>query len=328
MNPIHNVSRAVIACALLALARPNTARAAESGFEIPLGKSKVEFFSESGKPSAASPLLISLHRNENASFAAVRDLLRENPGRFVGIKTPGGRRLMLEGRGSIDPNRIFSKAGIEADLRTFSFYSPGIADEIGKFSVALLDKVDLKSGIKVIALHNNTDGGYSLTSYQKGGSESEAAAEVNLVPSLDPDDFILVTTSHSFKALKEAGFNVVLQDNKNAPDDGSLSVYCGKAGLDYFNIEADFGHTETQTKMLRTVYALGSRNPATPPSEAPAPVAKPIESGAVKLGDRPMNPTPPEMEELPGKRLPKPGIRILEPGKPAGQTPEAGRDRP
>ena len=316
MNMTPIVPKALIAAwALVALA-PIDASADESGFEIPLGKSKVEFFSESGKPPSASPLLISLHRNEDVSFPAVRDLLRDNPGRFVGIKTPGGRRLTLEGKGSIDPNRIFSKTGIEHDLRTFSFYSQELATEIGKFSVALLNKIDLKPGIRVIALHNNSDGGYSLTSYQKGGSESKAAAEVNLVASLDPDDFILVTTPQSFKALKEAGFNVVLQDNKHAPDDGSLSVYCGKAGLDYFNIEAEMGNAEAQAKMLHAVYALASGRPVVVPLKAPLPVAKPITSGAVKLGDRPMNPTPPEKSEPPGKSLPRPGIRILEPKKP------------
>jgi hypothetical protein len=33
-------------------------------------------------------------------------------------------------------------------------------------------------------------------------------------------------------------------------DDGSLSVYCGKLGIPYVNVEAQHGHLVRQLKML------------------------------------------------------------------------------
>jgi len=47
--------------------------------------------------------------------------------------------------------------------------------------------------------------------------------------------------------------NVILQDNKGFVNDGSLSVYCGKEGCRYINIEAQKGHFEEQLKLLQIV---------------------------------------------------------------------------
>lgn len=290
-----------------------------SGFEIPLGTETVEFFAE-GNPAAGSPLVVSLHRNESAAFPVVREILAGQPGRFIGIRTPGDRRLHLKGGSrafSIDPNRIFSRAGIEADLRKFSFYREDVAREIEAFAAEYLRRTGLAPGVAVIAVHNNTDGGYSLESYRKGGSEAAAAAEVHRVEAIDPDDFVLVTHPRHFAALKEAGYNVILQDNAAAPDDGSLSVHCGRRGIDYFNVEAEFGSRDEQERMLRAAFALASGKPPPPPK---LPVARPIESGAVPIAPRPAGGGPAPSGEAPanpgepaGKPVPRPGIRIFPP---------------
>ena len=294
----------------------NRAPAPASGFAIPLGNSSVEFFVE-GDPSVKSPLVISLHRNENTAFPIVRGILASEPGRFIGIRTPGERRLNLKGGSrafSIDPNRIFSRTGIEADLRKFSFYKEEIAREIEAFASEYVKQTGLAPGMVVIAVHNNTDGGYSLESYRKGGSEEAAGAEVHRVAAIDPDDFVLVTHPRHFTALKEAGFNVILQDNAGAPDDGSLSVYCGKQGIDYINVEAGFGSREEQERMLRAAFALASGKA---PPAAKLPVARPIESGAVPITPRPVRGDPAPSGDAPeppaGKPVLRPGIRILTP---------------
>jgi hypothetical protein len=293
-----------------------------SGFEIPLGDERVAFFVE-GDPSVNGPLVISLHRNESTAFPIVRELLAARPGRFIGIRTPGDRRLNLKGGSrafSIDPNRIFSRAGIEADLRKFSFFKEEIAHGIETFASEYVKQAGLAPGRVVIAVHNNTDGGYSLDSYLKGGAEEAAAAEVHRVEAIDPDDFVLVTHPRHFAALKEAGFNVILQDNAGAPDDGSLSVYCGKQGIDYFNVEAEFGNRDEQARMLRAAFALAAGEALAP---AKLPVARPIESGAVPITPRPTggDRVPPgdgvETPEAPaGKPLKRPGIRLLSPKRP------------
>jgi len=295
-------------------------RLVEGTFELPLGSEKIEFFYQVSAVQGKAPIVISLHRNESVAFPLLRNLLREYPGRFVGIKTPGSRRLSLKGGESkaftIDPNRIFTEDGIERDLKQFSFFSPEIAGEIKSFSAAYLEKVKMERGTTVIAVHNNTDGGYSIESYRKGGGESAAAADLSVSAEWDPDDFILVTHPEHFRSLKEMQFNVVLQDNAGAPDDGSLSVYCGRAGIDYFNVEAEFGHSAEQDKMLRAVFALATGikpSPAGPVPGAAVPVAKPIKSNAVKL-DNPAGTPPVE----PGKTekdnpQPKTGLRLFRP---------------
>ena len=273
-------------------------QAREEIFELPLGSEKVAFFSQAGSVGGKGPLVISLHRNESTAFPIVGALLRENPGRFVGIKTPGDRRLNLKGGSnafSIDPNRIFSAVGIERDLKKFSFYSPEMVGQIQSFASAYLAAVRMDRGTPVIAVHNNTDGGYSITSYRQGGSESAAAAEVSVTNDWDSDDFILVTNPAHFQALKNWRFNVVLQDNMRAPDDGSLSVYCGKAGIDYLNVEAEFGHAKQQEDMLRAAFAL-----ATGSGPTLAPVATPVPQGTGENGAPPFK---------------KPGLRLF---KPAG----------
>ena len=47
------------------------------------------------------------------------------------------------------------------------------------------------------------------------------------------------------------GFNVVLQNNANVTDDGSLSVYCGQREIEYVNVEAQHGHRGANRKMLK-----------------------------------------------------------------------------
>jgi hypothetical protein len=59
---------------------------------------------------------------------------------------------------------------------------------------------------------------------------------------MDEDDFIYTTSVYFFRKLKDAGLNVVLQNNDSIGDDGSLSVLCGKTGRSYINIEAEHGH--------------------------------------------------------------------------------------
>ncbi|MEM7700105.1 MAG: M15 family peptidase, partial [Verrucomicrobiota bacterium] len=111
----------------------------------------------------------------------------------------------------------------------------------------------------VIALHNNTDGGYSLLSYLPGGSEAAAGADVHR-SGADTDNFFLVTQERLFRSLKARNFNVALQDNRNAPEDGSLSVYCGKKGISYINVEAQHGDSAAQTQMLKALFEiLGAR---------------------------------------------------------------------
>ncbi|MDF1656156.1 MAG: hypothetical protein P1U58_01015 [Verrucomicrobiales bacterium] len=275
-------------------------------FELALGQQLIEFTTESSSLPGDSIQVISLHRNEDTSFPIVRTLLKTHPGQFIRISTSGGRRLSLKSGGSksftMDPNRMFSPAGIERDLRNFSFFSPEIAAEVQAFSKAYLNQVELRAGKTVIAVHNNTNGGYSIESYLEGGSEELAGRLVHIEEGEDLDNFVLVTDLDHFEALKAAGFNTVLQDNENAPDDGSLSVYCGRNGIKYLNVEAEFGDAAEQEQMLRAAFELatakqayrlpemdGRSHSVTAPRIKVAPEGRQITSGAISLDDSPGN---------------------------------------
>ena len=100
----------------------------------------------------------------------------------------------------------------------------------------------------MIALHNSSEGQYSALSYEKGAIYASDAADVFIADGTDPDDFFFVTETAVFDAIRGRGYNVVLQDNRRVSDDGSLSVYCGRAGVRYINVEAQHGHLEQQRR--------------------------------------------------------------------------------
>jgi D-alanyl-D-alanine dipeptidase len=108
----------------------------------------------------------------------------------------------------------------------------------------------------IIALHNNTEAEYSVSSYAAGGPLEKEAAAVAIATNADdksprdPDDFFFVTDRRLFDALAARNWNVVLQDNERATDDGSLSVLCGMKGIPYINVEAQHEHRDVQESML------------------------------------------------------------------------------
>lgn len=66
----------------------------------------------------------------------------------------------------------------------------------------------------------------------------------------DPGDFFFVTTEEWFDAMMQKRFNVVLQ-SRTPPDDGSMSVLCGKFNVPYVNIEAWIGDSpETRASQV------------------------------------------------------------------------------
>lgn len=223
---------------------------------VPLGERNVRFEVIESPVRGRGPLFISLHSNELNTVAAARQLIRSHAGTLILIDGGGKRRLSFDSGKSVDPNRVFSKKGIARDLNRFSHYTETSAKQASDFGSQVIKKLGISSKRPVIALHNNTNGGYSIHSYERGGSESAAATEVYHAPGKDTDNFFLVTRSQLFKELKKAGFNVVLQANRGAPDDGSLSVYCGKKGITYVNVETQLGDSKTAREMLEVLLRI------------------------------------------------------------------------
>lgn len=225
------------------------------------GDARIIFISSCNKDSTQKISFVHVHENETTALEAatkVLDKLQKNcfvtwqcqQKRFVDFTLDGVQY-------QFDPNRIYTQAGIEATIRANKrAYSPAAASAVKQVADTFLKKY-IDSNLLVVALHNNTNGGgLSINSYKKGGIYSRDAKQAFANAKQDADDFFYTTEASYFSFLKRKGLNVVLQDNANVKDDGSLSVYCAANNIPYINIEAQEGHLVQQVKMLRAVLEL------------------------------------------------------------------------
>jgi hypothetical protein len=121
---------------------------------------------------------------------------------------------------------------------------------VRSFAQTLISVMELDTRPLVIALHNNKESGYSVSSYRIDSIYAQEAQAIYLGWHPDPDDFYFVTDRRLFEALQPGYYHIVLQDNARMTDDGSLSVYCGQRGIPYVNVEAQHGHAFDQHSML------------------------------------------------------------------------------
>ncbi|MEO2047628.1 MAG: LD-carboxypeptidase [Pirellulales bacterium] len=201
-------------------------------------------------------LLCNLHDNENTSVSTAAQVLATRAGRPVELQHVGTRNIVFHvgsERFECDPNRIFSAGGIRSTLKNLSRWDASAQHAVEIFSAKLLQLYSLNTAQAVVALHNNTEESYAATSYVEGQELAGDVAEVHLEGEKDADDFFFVTERSFFHALRARQFNVVLQDNRTATDDGSLSIYCGQHNIPYINVEAQHGHLEEQKVMIRAL---------------------------------------------------------------------------
>jgi hypothetical protein len=140
----------------------------------------------------------------------------------------------------VEQNRYSTKSAIKA---------------VHGFARFLLSKVPRNSYV-LIALHNNNDDGMSIFTYTRGGDYEKNAAAVNSSDIYDPDNFFLTTDKKLFQWLRSAGYNAVLQHNKKAKDDGSLSIYYGRRNKRYVNIEAEMERMKEQKEMIVSIISF------------------------------------------------------------------------
>ena len=196
---------------------------------------------------------IILHDDENTAVEATDSVIADNGSAMIEIQAKGTRDIKFRLNGAVfafDPNRIFTPVGVAKTLRNYGKTSPEAEKTVGDFGVfliSLLEKYDT-----VVAVHNNKRG-YSLKDYLPGAAYQNDAEEVFWDKETSPNDFFFVVERDDFEALKEKGFNVVLQAPASVTDDGSLSVYCQQKGLRYFNCEAFEGNLKKQIDMLRAL---------------------------------------------------------------------------
>jgi hypothetical protein len=202
---------------------------------------------------------LNLHDNEQTAVEAALSVLRREGGRLVELKHTGERNVTFTLADSVyifDPNRMFTDVGLRASLDTLSAATDTAHAVVRAFADSVLAIYRPDTLDAVVTVHNNTENRYSALSYADGGDYEDDALFVYVAGDEDPDDFFFVTDEDLYNELREEGFSAVLQDNRQATDDGSLSVYCGQQGLPYVNAEAQHGHFAEQVKMLRFLHQL------------------------------------------------------------------------
>jgi len=195
---------------------------------------------------------INLHDDEITAVNGAKKLLEKKGGFLIRIENYKTRnlRFRLDGKYyTVDPNRIFSRPGITRSLIIFGNTSPKAIDEIEKFANHILELIP-RNAAWVIALHNNTNGKYSVNSYLPGGEKEKDARGLHVNEDQDADDFFFTTDSILFYRLANERYNTILQDNINAKKDGSLSVYCGEKNIHYVNCETEHGRQSDYDAMI------------------------------------------------------------------------------
>jgi hypothetical protein len=148
----------------------------------------------------------------------------------------------------LDPNRMFSRVGAEANLQLLN---PGAPPEQVQSALRVLDRGREKlvraltppKGGLTIALHNNSSN-YSVT------AEVPTSDQTSLREPGNPHAFFLCTDPRDFEVLKTSPYNVVLQQHGPRQDDGSLSRLAAARGFRYVNLEVAAGQAERQREML------------------------------------------------------------------------------
>lgn len=227
-----------------------------------LGDTDVKVFVH--QPQDSMFFFVNLHQNEVTSKEAGKIATKQRGGQMVYIthgdeKSRNIKFHIKNIRYEIDPNRIFSDKGIKDTLKMYGAYSSEAFHAVKKFSKRLLLCLDTNK--MIIALHNNQNPErYSFQSY----FESPLLKDVAMIHSAHCNahtrcydgsgEFFYTTSKKVFLHLKKKEiFNIALQNNRNATDDGSLSIYAGKNLINYTNVEARLGNLEEQTQMLLTL---------------------------------------------------------------------------
>ncbi|MEM7216204.1 MAG: hypothetical protein AAF423_11735 [Pseudomonadota bacterium] len=205
------------------------------------------------RQGAKVPTIFLLHDNEQSAFDTALYAVQKYGGKLVAIEARDKRIF-----GKQDPNRNFGSKS--SDTNTCRDMRVKPAPVFTKFLAGLRDK---KRNI-VITLHNNADG------FAGGGGSGTISADRQSkvmrgmrAPNVknDPDDALLLAGRPVFdansaakkitKKMHKAGINVIYEHVTKAGNDCSFSNYVvlNKLGQ-YYNIEAQQGHTRQQKRML------------------------------------------------------------------------------
>lgn len=223
---------------------------------ITLGDKTLEVC-ERNQQSTSDFVFLNVHQDEVTSIQALHHFDTLDNFAYFYLKHDETRRITFSIKNkkySIDPNRIYTKKGIRRTLKDDTGKSRKAVKSVQKFSKEIIDRI--LPFVTVVAVHNNTDINYSIKSYLPGGDEAQNTKKIHVTNQMDADDFIYTTDENFFEKFKARDINVILQDNEGYVNDGSLSVYCGKNGVPYINIETQKGHLKQQIELIEIVLEI------------------------------------------------------------------------
>jgi len=199
-------------------------------------------------------LFYNMHDDENTGVDAAKKVIKKKGGVLYELVHSGKRYIEFDYdtlHFQIDPNRIYTDAGVWRELERSAIRDTVVFNMVSAFADTLISLMDLNNQLIVLTLHNNSQANYSMRSYLPGEIYEVDAEAVYNGKWKDDDEFYFVTSARLYGLLTPVKFNVVLQNNANMTDDGSLSVYCGQRGIEYVNIEAQHGHKRANRKMVK-----------------------------------------------------------------------------
>ena len=188
-----------------------------------------------------------IHGNEETARAVLTRFMDTQDG--IAYIIESHTRNVPIASGEIDPNRMFSRVGAEANLKTQN--PMWTAREMDR-ALRILDQgrdhlvhalFPPDRGL-ICALHNNSEN-YSVT------DEAPISDATSLREPANPHAFYLCTDPGDYAILSQSAYNVVLQHNKPEADDGSLSHLAARRGVRYLNLEVRLGDADRQLEMLR-----------------------------------------------------------------------------
>jgi hypothetical protein len=187
-----------------------------------------------------------IHGNEETARTALTKHMETAHG-LAYLVTGLKRNVPIQG-GEIDPNRLFSRAGAEVNLRKLN---PGwsadqvktAADSLDHTREQLVKHLTPDRGGALVAVHNNSEG-YNVN------EELANSDKTSIKEPKRPHEFFLCTDERDFEALAASPYNVVLQNKKPTEDDGSLSRLAAKRGFRYVNLETELWQYDAQVERL------------------------------------------------------------------------------
>ena len=192
-----------------------------------------------------------IHGDEKTAAMLLKRHLKDNYGTAFLIEN-NKREVYINGY-MMDPNRIFSKAGVEKNLIKFNGnISKTAVDQmvnlIANDKEKFFDRITPPNGGLLIALHNNLNA-YSID------DEIPFSTEISLKNSEHPHhhNFFICTNRDDYNILSKSAYNVVLQETDPEEDNGSLSWFANRKGVRFINIETRLGYLSIQTKMLQYI---------------------------------------------------------------------------